>query len=113
MIVEVNKHMHQDNLKMEIYHQFKQRFLGYKMKLIAEYRVSGCRFDLLLYDTSTNEVICIVEVRRIGVLKPVKPTSRKQIKYSAYCKTVLFISLFSEINTLLDKFEQLYLDKNY
>lgn len=107
MLIDLTKKLHQDNLKAEIYHRFKLlRFDD--LNLICEYYDSGSRFDLLVYQPSTGNVVCIIEVRRIGVKRAVKPTSKKHSKYSKFSVPIFYISEFCKIGDLLDEIKHEY-----
>lgn len=105
MIVDIRKQQHQDNLKMEIYHKFKIRFINCPYNLLAEYRLPKCRFDLILYNVHTLETLCIIEVRRINARRPPKKTGNKHLKYLKHCP-VFYISRYDEIDNFLDRFEK-------
>ena len=105
MKINIDKHLHQDNLKAEIYHQFKLRFLTEPFALVCEYRVDKSRFDLTAYNTDTLDVIALIEVRRIGVKKPPRVFGRKHLKYAQYGCNILYISEFGEVDNLLDDIE--------
>ena len=112
MIIDIKKR-HQDNLKVEIYHQFRIRFIDVPFELLAEHKIGRCRFDLLLYEKGTNKLICLIEVRRIGARREVNGTSKKHIKYSAFGCPLFYISEFSKISFLLDAFERVYKENNF
>lgn len=102
MKIDISKKLHQDNLKAEIYHQFKVRFPESNIGIMCEYKHQKSRFDLLFFDKATEESILIVEVRRIGAKKPVDKNGKQFLKYSQYGCNLFHISDFSKIQELLD-----------
>lgn len=110
MKVDLSKQPHQDNLKAEIYHQFRiQSIRCASWEIICEYKNDNCRFDLIIYDKETLDVFVIIEVRRIGVRKAPKLNGRKHTKYCS-SGNVLYIGHFHEIDNLFDCIEAGYVD---
>ncbi len=109
MKIDLTKNLHQDNLKAEIYHQFQNRFWDSALELRCEYKVDGCRFDLIAYDVDTAEIFVLIEVRRINARTEWRADGRKHIKYSKFNKPILYISEFNKIQELLDEIENCYL----
>lgn len=112
MKIDITKQLHQDNLKAEIYHQFKKRFYNSGMALICEYKESRCRFDLTAYEMKTLDVLALIEVRRVGVNKEPNIYGRKHTKYSEFGPPIMYISKFDKITELLDELETAFADKN-
>jgi len=106
MVVNTGKTQHQDNLKMELYHRFKTKFPECKYEMLAEYHVPKCRFDLLMYDKETLEVLCLIEIRRLSAKKPPNKDGKKHIKYFEYCKNIYYLSKYDEIDDFLNRFEK-------
>lgn len=102
MKIDLNKKLHQDNLKAEIYHQFRKRFIGREFELICEYKTDGCRFDLVAYETEGEEVIGLIEVRRVNAKKEPNYDGSQHRRYSNFGVKLFYISSFDKINELLD-----------
>lgn len=102
MKIDINKKPHQDNLKVEIYHQFKSQGYYRHFSMICEHRVGNCRFDMVAYDSATLEVFALIEVRRINVRNPPREMGKKHIKYSEHGCRLFYISQFDEIENLLN-----------
>lgn len=103
MKVDLNTRMHQDNLKAEIWHQFKLRFLNSGFALICEYKTNGSRFDILAYERETQDVVGIIEVRRLYCKKEPNLSGKQHRKYSAFGPNIYHISEFEKIPELLDE----------
>jgi hypothetical protein len=108
MKIDLVKNLHQDNLKAEIYFQFKNRFVDSSINILCEYYVLGCRFDMIVYSCKTEDVLCLIEVRKIGAKKEPKLLGKKHLKYSQFGCDILYISQFFMIKDLLDKIENIY-----
>lgn len=108
MKIDVNKKIHQDNLKAEIYLQFKIKFLGKSASIICEYKTGNCRLDMLAYDTTTLDVFGIIEVRRVACKKEPNLFGKQHLKYSDFGCPLFYISEFNMIGDLLDKLETNY-----
>jgi len=102
MKIDTNKQLHQDNLKAEIYYQFRKRFVGKEIGLICEYKTSGCRFDLIAFETESEEAIGIIEVRRIDAKCEPNYSGNQCKKYSSFGVKLFYISSIDKISELLD-----------
>lgn len=97
------KNKHQDNLKAELYHQIKIRKMRCEVEL--EYTESGSRFDAIIY--CGDEIVAIIEVRKLNVQSPPKLTGRKHLKYEKFNVPILYISSFDEIEFVLKQIYKL------
>lgn len=102
MKIDINKKPHQDNLKAEIYHQFKCQGYYRHFSMRCEHKFCNCRFDMVAYDSTTLEIFALIEVRRIDAKKPPRVTGNKHIKYSAHGCKLFYISQFDKIEELLN-----------
>jgi len=107
MKIDLEKRLHQDNLKAEVYHKFKNRFAHSGYEMICEYKFGKCRFDLLVCD-NTGDVCVLIEVRRIGTLNPPQINGKKHFKYSQHGVMLWYISEFGHVEELLDRLEILF-----
>lgn len=110
MKIDITKKLHQDNLKAEIYHRFKNRFSDDKMGIICEYKESWCRFDLIVYEKNSLDVVAIIEVRRINCKKEPNINGRQHIKYSWFGVKLFYISHFEKIDSLLDDLDKCFIE---
>jgi nicotinate-nucleotide pyrophosphorylase len=53
------KRLPEANIQAEIYHVCKKNGIG----CLLEYKIDNCRFDVVLFDTGTQEIYAIIEVK--------------------------------------------------
>lgn len=111
MKIDLNKKLHQDNLKAEIYHQFRKRFVDKEIELICEYKTDKCRFDLVCFESQMGgEVVGIIEVRRVNAKKEPNYTGSQHRRYSSFGVKLFYISEFDKITELLDSLWDCFLE---